>query len=118
YYGFKNFRAMQKVLKINNAVAAGIIALLVMLVLVRLYQEQLFYDPFLDFFRGENFKNNPLPVYKPFHLGLSLFFRYGLNTAISLGILWLIFKDKGILKLSVILYVVFFVLLIAAFFIV
>jgi exosortase F-associated protein len=89
-----------------------------MLVLVRLFQEQLFYDPFLHYFKGENYHGKPLPQYDNLRLGLSLFFRYGLNTLLSLGILWLVFKDKSILKLSGVLYGVFFIVLIAAFYIV
>lgn len=109
---------MQKRLKISKPAIGGIIVLLLMVVLVRVYQEHLFYDPFLKFFRGQNSKNIPLPVYDSFRLGLGLFFRYGLNTVLSLGILWLLFRDYGILKLSAILYTVFFVVLIIAFFVV
>ncbi|MBD2001699.1 exosortase F system-associated protein [Trichocoleus sp. FACHB-40] len=51
-------------------------------------------------------------------LGLSLFLRYALNTLLSLGIIGLIFKDKSILKMCSILYTAFFIILIAAFYIV
>jgi exosortase F-associated protein len=59
-----------------------------------------------------------LPQYDAVRLGLSLFFRYTLNAILSLGIIWLFFKDKGILKLSSLLYAGFFIILITAFYIV
>ena len=39
--------------------------------------------------------------------------RYVLNSAISLGILYVIFKDKGIIKFSAIIFILAFVILIA-----
>lgn len=109
---------MQKMLKISKASIAGIMVLLVMLVLVRLFQEELFYDPLLDYFKGVNTKGRPLPQYNAFKLGLHLFFRYIINSFISLGIIWLIFKDAGIFKLSVVLYLLFFIVLIVSFYVI
>lgn len=109
---------MQKKIQISKGAVAGVVILLVMLVLVRLFQEKLFYDPFLDYFKGENSEGSPLPQYDAVKLGLHLLFRYGLNTILSLGILWLIFKNKDIFKLSVFLYILFFVILIISFYIV
>lgn len=106
---------MQKGLKLNAARVAGIVALLAMLVGVRFFQEQLFYDPLVAFFKQEN---KILPEYDTFRLFASLFFRYALNSAISLAIIWLFFKNRPILRLSAILYGVFFIVLIAAFFII
>jgi len=106
---------MQKGLKLSPLHISGIILLLVLLISVRIFQEQLFYDPLLDFFKMEN---KAMPVYAPFQLFLGLAFRYLLNTGLSLGIIWLFFKDSSVLKLAAILYVIFFVVLIAAFFVV
>jgi exosortase F-associated protein len=94
------------------------IILFTLLLLVRVYQEQLFYDPFLNYFKGENYDGKPLPQYDAVQLGLNLLFRYTLNSLLSLGIIWLFFKDKSILKLSSLLYAGFFIILITAFYIV
>lgn len=102
----------------NKIRIAGILLLLLLLIVVRLFQEKLFYDPFLIFFRGNSYKGIPLPSYDSFQLILSLFFRYTINTVLSLAILWLFFKDSGVIKLSSIIYAVFFVVLAIAFFVV
>jgi len=88
--------------------------LCVLLLLIRAYEDVLFYDPLLDFFKGD-YKNLPLPDLDLLKLNFGVVFRYVLNTGISLGILWFIFKDSEIIKLSILLYVVLFVLLLLIF---
>lgn len=100
--------------KINTVSALAIAVLVVLLVCVRLFQDTLFYDPLIAFFKQEG---AVLPAYNSGRLFLGLAFRYLLNSGISLGIIWFCFKDKSILKLVSLLYVVFFALLTAAFFI-
>ena len=99
--------------KINIASALAIAVLLVLLVCVRLFQERLFYDPLLDYFKRSR---TILPQYDSVKLFIGLLFRYLLNTVLSIGILWFCFKDKSILKLTAVLYVVFFIALAAVFF--
>jgi len=94
---------------------AGIIILIVLLICVRVFETKLFYDPLLAFFKYES---KVMPQYDSFKLFLGLFFRYMLNSAISVGILWLAFKDVQVVKLSVALFAGLFVLLAAALFIV
>jgi exosortase F-associated protein len=79
--------------------------------MVRILQKHLFYDPLLPFFKSSK---TDLPVYDTARLFLGLAFRYVLNSTISLGILWLAFKDNQVVKLSGILMLVFFVLLASA----
>lgn len=86
-------------------------------VLVRYYEEVLFYDPFLDYFKGD-FNQMPLPEFDVFRLILSLFFRYGLNMSVSLGLIYVIFKDTNMIQFSFFLYLIAFVLLLASFFLV
>ena len=93
------------------------VALVALLALVRLYETVLFYDPFLAYFKGE-FVAKALPQFDGFRLFLSLLFRYGINAVISLAVLYVAFLDKPLLKFSGILYLFFFVLLVAAFFMV
>lgn len=102
-------------LKINTPAFALIVVLLILLVLVRVFQEQLFYDPLVSFFRKEEKIFPPLDTIKLF---LGLLLRYSVNTAISIGILYILFKDKSLIKVVALLYAGLFVILSLAFFIV
>lgn len=107
---------MQKKIKLSAGSIAAIVVLLILIVLVRVFQEQLFYDPFLAFFKAES--KAELPLYDNFKLFGGLAFRYLLNTVLSLGIIYLVFKDKAIVKLCTVLYLILFAVFIIAFFIV
>lgn len=86
-----------------------------LLALVRAFEDQLFYDPFLDYFKND-FNSLPLPEYDVIKLFFGLLFRYGLNTILSLGILYVFFKDIEMIGFTSILYSFFFLILIVAFF--
>jgi exosortase F-associated protein len=86
-----------------------------LLVLIRTFENQLFYDPFLDFFKRD-FTNLRLPAFNSTQLFFGLLFRYTLNTAISLAIIYIFFKDETMIKFAFILYYLFFFILIVAFF--
>ena len=85
-----------------------------LLVLIRVFEDYLFYDPYLLFF-----KNDYLYMDYPRREVLKLTFftslRYAFNSMISLGIIYLFFKDKSIVKFSGIVYVVAYVILILIF---
>ncbi|UGS21571.1 exosortase F system-associated membrane protein [Flavobacterium cyclinae] len=85
------------------------------LILIRVFEDNLFYDPFLSFYKSE-YLNKPLPVFNGVLLFVNLFFRYFVNTLFSLSIIWLLFFDKTIVKFSANLFVFFFVVLVLAFF--
>ena len=106
---------MQKKVRLNAVAIVGVAILLILIVLVRAFQEQLFYDPLLAFFKTES---KELPEYNSFKLFGGLAFRYFLNAALSLGIIYLVFKDRAILKLCTVLYLALFAVLIAVFFII
>lgn len=88
--------------------------LFTLLVLIRVFEDELFYDPYLEFF-----KNDYLQIDSPRRevLKLTLFttLRYVLNSVISLGIIYLFFKDKSIVKFSSIVYAIAYVILIGSF---
>jgi exosortase F-associated protein len=86
-----------------------------LLVLIRAFEDQLFYDPFLDYFKSD-FANLQLPIFNPFQLFFGLLFRYTLNTFVSLGIIYVLFKDVQMVKFALVLYYFFFMLLIISFF--
>ena len=68
---------LQKILN-NKVRLMQFILLVALLMLIRAFENQLFYDPFLDYFRSD-FNNLPLPSFNSFQLFLGLLFRYGLN---------------------------------------
>lgn len=84
--------------------------------LIRIYEDELFYDPFLNYFKSD-FNHLLLPEYNTFKLVINLLFRYGLNAIISIGIIQLLFKDMGLIKFVSFLYVILFVILLVVFFI-
>jgi exosortase F-associated protein len=90
----------------------AIIALFVVLAGIRFFETALFYDPLLSFFRSE-YHYAQLPEMQLLKLLLHAGLRFWLNTAVSLLILWLAFKDKNVLKFSVVFYFVLFVVLIS-----
>ncbi|MDI1257220.1 MAG: exosortase F system-associated protein [Flavobacterium sp.] len=89
--------------------------LVALLAVIRNFEAALFYDPFLYFFRIE-FATLPLPEFDTLQLFLSLLFRYALNTIVSLGIIYTVFRDVDLVKFSAVLYLIFFILLIFTFF--
>ncbi len=100
---------MKKIVKI-----LAVLGLVCLLVLIRAFEDQLFYDPLLQFFETD-YKRLPLPEMDNFSLQKGVFFRYLLNTLISLAIIWLVFKNKEFLKLSVVLYGLLFLALFLVF---
>jgi exosortase F-associated protein len=95
------------------------IFLLILLVLllagIRAFENQLFYDPFLAYFERD-YKTLSLPEFDSVRLFFGLLFRYTLNTVVSLGIVYVLFKEIELVKFASILYAMFFVVLIVAFY--
>lgn len=85
--------------------------------LIRAFENQLFYDPFLDYFESD-FKNLPFPQVDSFKLFYGLFLRYFLNSILSLILIYVLFRDREILKFSTFLYVFFMVILFVLFFVI
>lgn len=104
---------MEKILKHKKEIAFSIV-LVILLALIRTFESK-FYDPFLDYFKGDYMKLS-FPEYDSFKLFLSLFFRYTLNSLISLAIIQVLFKDFMLTKFASVLYLLLFVILIVAFF--
>ena len=99
-----------------NSVIKMIVLLVLfgLLILIRAFENELFYDPYLTFF-----KNDYLYIDNPrreiFKLTMFTTLRYVLNSAISLGIIFLFFKDKNIVKFSALIYGLAFIVLILLF---
>ena len=91
-----------------------IVVLFLVLVLIRAYETILFYDPYLVFFENDYlYIDNPRREVAKLILYTSL--RYLLNTVTSLGILYLTFREKSIIKFSVLIYTMAYVFLMVAF---
>lgn len=77
--------------------------LIVLLILVRAFQDVLFYDPYLLFF-----ENDYLYIDSPRREVAKLVFftslRFLLNTLLSLGIIYCAFKDRQMIKFSGLIY--------------
>ena len=81
-----------------------------LLILIRLFENELFYDPYLMFFQNDYlYIDNPRR--EIFKLTLFTSLRYALNSLISLAVLYVVFKDKSMIKFSVFIYVVAFFML-------
>lgn len=105
---------LKEVLRNRNKIF-WIFVLVALLAIIRLFEQDLFYDPFLVFFKDE-FQNASLPDYEslPLFFGMSL--RYFLNSVLSVAIIYVVFKDVQLVKVTSVLYLLFFVVLITAFF--
>ncbi len=97
---------------LRNKVTITVVTLFVgLLAAIRFFEQSLFYDPFLNFFKGE-FQNENLPDYDAIQLFLGLLLRYLLNTSLSLAIIYAVFRELPLLKFAALLYGILFVLLI------
>jgi exosortase F-associated protein len=101
---------LQKILN-NKIRIIQLLFLILVLVLVRAFENQLFYDPFLDFFK-QDFTVMPLPNVSSLKLFLGLLLRYTLNTSVSLSIIYVLFREIKMIKFAFILYCFFFLILI------
>lgn len=99
----------------NKFVSALLISsLFIALLLIRAFEKDLFYDPLLNYFEGD-YKTLPIPEMNNLKLYLNVFYRFLLNSGVSIGILWFVFKDREIIKLSSILYAAVFIILFSVF---
>lgn len=95
-----------------------IIAILfIMLILVRAFEMEMFYDPFIEYFKND-FLDQPIPVFSGSILVKDMFLRYALNTLISLAIIYFAFQNKNFIIFSIKFYIIAFIVLIITFFII
>lgn len=84
-----------------------------LLVLIRFFETQLFYDPFIGYFKSD-YLLLPFPDFSFFKLIFFTLLRYILNSCFSLAIIYFFFKDVRLTKFALLLYVTLgFLLLIA-----
>lgn len=80
------------------------------LILVRGFEKELFYDPFLEFFKGD-YINDTYPAYDLTKVILSIVSRYLINTIISILIIGLIFWSRKYMLFTTFVYAGFFLIL-------
>jgi len=85
-----------------------------LLVLIRVFENELFYDPYLLFFQNDYLYIDS-PNRETAKLILYTSIRYFLNSVISLSIIFLFFRDKSIVKFSALIYLIAYVILISIF---
>ena len=91
-----------------------LIILFSLLAAIRYFENELFYDPYLAFFQNDYlYIDNPRR--EVFKLTTFTTLRYVLNTLISLVILFVIFRDRNIVKFSILIYVLAYLILLALF---
>ena len=93
---------------------ASILFLIGLLVSIRAFESDLFYDPLIQFFKTDH-TTGSLPEFDTIMLPVNVGLRYLANTLVSLAILWVLFKDSSIIKLSSLFFLIFFVLLLIVF---
>ena len=87
-----------------------------LLVLVRGFASNLFYDPLITYFKND-YLYKEIPEFNSLKLYVNIFLRYLLNSFISIGIIYVLFKNQFI-KFSLQFYIIAFVILIFLLFII
>jgi exosortase F-associated protein len=79
--------------------------LIMLLVLIRAFEKTLFYDPFLEYFKSE-YSQLVFPKINVIKLFFSLGMRFYLNSVISSLLLYVLFKDRQMVKFTALLYMI------------
>lgn len=80
--------------------------------LIRVFENELFYDPFIKFYKEIHLMKSS-PDFDFPKILLHSFFRYFLNTILSIGILYIAFRKKEIIRFSIVFYSIAFIVLIS-----
>ena len=91
-----------------------IVILFLLLFAIRGFASEMFYDPLIEYFKNEYLYAN-MPKINNWYLIIDMFYRYILNSLISLGIIWLVFKRKDYVKFSGFFLMLAFMILIVVF---
>lgn len=94
-----------------------IIFLFFLLVLARLFAFNYLYDPFIAYFKHD-YLNQPIPDFNSYKLFFHMLIRYAINTIISLAIIWVAFQNRGTIRFSIKFYIISFLFLSFAFFVI
>ena len=81
-----------------------------MLIAVRAFAQPYFYDPLIDYFKSD-YLHSAIPKIDLASFFLNIFYRYILNTVISLAIIYLVYTNLKELKFSIKFYIAAFIVL-------
>jgi exosortase F-associated protein len=85
-----------------------------LLFLIRAYETELFYDPLIVYFQND-YLYKPIPDIDSWRLTVDLLFRYSLNSLVTLGIVFMIFRKKKYVKFAGFMLMLAFMLMIVIF---
>ena len=80
--------------------------------IIRVFENELFYDPFILFYKQLHYIKE-IPDFNLIKIVAHTFFRYFINSLLSIVIIFIAFRKKEILRFSVIFYTTFFAILIS-----
>lgn len=92
---------------------SGVFICVLFFALIRFFQNQLFYDPFIIFFKTD-YKNTSLPDYESLKLFFSYSLRFLFNSLISIVLIFIIFREKEVVKICTILFFAIYLILLLA----
>jgi exosortase F-associated protein len=90
------------------------IVLFGLLFLIRAYETELFYDPLIVYFQND-YLYKPIPEIDTWKLTVDLLFRYSLNSLVTIGIIYMIFRKKKYVKFAGFVLMVAFMIMIVIF---
>ena len=96
---------MKKIVRITF-----IVVLFLILIAVRAIVQPYFYDPLIEYFEGD-YLHTSIPEINLGAFFLNVFYRYTLNTIISLAIIYVVFNNLKVIKFSIKFYIIAFILL-------
>lgn len=91
-----------------------ITSLFAVFIVIRAFSTKLFYDPLVYYFLND-YLYTAVPDIDITRLATSMFFRYTLNTIVSLCIVWLLFNRRDYVRFSIYFYTVAFLILMLIF---
>jgi len=68
-----------------------------MFFVIRAFQNQLFYDPLINYFKNDYLYTDIFNI-DVWRLVKNIFFRYTLNSLLTLGVIWVLFQKKDYFK--------------------
>ena len=80
------------------------------LIMVRRFENELFYDPFLAYFKGD-YLHSKFPDFDLSKVSIHIIFRYAINSILTLAIIGLLFMDKQKVKFTALVLIGFLVIL-------
>ncbi len=85
-----------------------------LLVLVRVFENELFYDPYLLFFQND-YLYMDFPRREILKLTLFTTLRYAINSLLSLGVIYLFFNDRNMIRFAALLFAIAYLFLLIPF---